>query len=298
VNSRFRGSTFITMLLLAAVVFLVYSLITQSQDTELVPLSDVATAIQDGEVSKIVITGNRILVMLNDGRQMRSAKEEGATVAEQLSTLGVTTEQLSAIDVEVVEAPDWSVMLNAGLMLLTVVLLFGGGYIFLRQFQGANNQAISFGKSRARLYNSDQPTVTFDDVAGVEEAKEELWEIVEFLKEPQKFIQLGARIPKGVLLVGAPGTGKTLLAKAVAGEAGGVLDKLAQDEPLFLRGGLVQTVEQHDRATFTQQRTEKGLIQTLASLLGPRGGAMYQPFGDVVADRPEPAFPGDGLVTS
>jgi cell division protease FtsH len=90
----------------------------------------------------------------------------------------------------------------------------------LRQAQGSNNQALSFGKSRARMFSGDQPTVTFEDVAGVEEAKEELQEVVEFLKEPEKFIALGARIPKGVLLIGHPGTGKTLLAKAVSGEAG------------------------------------------------------------------------------
>jgi cell division protease FtsH len=90
----------------------------------------------------------------------------------------------------------------------------------LRQAQGSNNQALSFGKSRARMFTGDQPTVTFEDVAGVKEAKEELYEVVEFLQEPEKFISLGARIPKGVLLVGAPGTGKTLMAKAVSGEAG------------------------------------------------------------------------------
>jgi cell division protease FtsH len=93
-------------------------------------------------------------------------------------------------------------------------------YFMLRQAQGSNNQALSFGKSRARMFTGDQPTVTFEDVAGAEEAKEDLKEIVEFLKEPEKFISLGARIPKGVLLVGSPGTGKTLLAKAVSGEAG------------------------------------------------------------------------------
>src|SRR5690554_2573071 len=90
----------------------------------------------------------------------------------------------------------------------------------LRQAQGTNNQALSFGKSRARMFTGDHPTVTFDDVAGADEAKEELKEIVEFLKEPEKFVNFGARIPKGVLLVGHPGTGKTLLAKAVSGEAG------------------------------------------------------------------------------
>jgi cell division protease FtsH len=93
-------------------------------------------------------------------------------------------------------------------------------FFIFRQAQGNNNAAISFGKSKARMFSGDHPTVTFDDVAGVEEAKEELQEVVEFLREPQKFIALGARIPKGVLLVGAPGTGKTLMAKAVSGEAG------------------------------------------------------------------------------
>ena len=103
---------------------------------------------------------------------------------------------------------------------LPLLLIAGFIYLMLRQAQGTNNQALSFGKSRARMFTGDQPTVTFDDVAGADEAKEELREIVEFLKEPEKFIQLGARIPKGVLLVGSPGTGKTLLAKAVSGEAG------------------------------------------------------------------------------
>jgi cell division protease FtsH len=220
VGSRFRGSTFITLLLLTAVVFLVYSLINQSQGPERVPLSRVATELQAGNVRGIVITGDRILIELKNGVALRSDKEQVATVAEQLQALGVSSEQLAQVEIEVMTAPDWATLLSTGGMILTVLVLFVGGYLFLRQFQGANNQAISFGKSRARLYTGDQPTVTFDDVAGVEEAKEELWEVVEFLKEPQKFIQLGARIPKGVLLVGAPGTGKTLLAKAVAGEAG------------------------------------------------------------------------------
>ena len=103
--------------------------------------------------------------------------------------------------------------------ILPFIILAGVFWFVFRQAQGSNNQALSFGKSRARMFSGDQPTVTFDDVAGVEEAKEELKEIVEFLREPEKFISLGARIPKGVLLVGAPGTGKTLMAKAVSGEA-------------------------------------------------------------------------------
>ena len=112
---------------------------------------------------------------------------------------------------------------NIAPLLLSVlpVLLLAGFFIFLmRQAQGAGNQAFSFGKSRARVFTGDKPTVTFEDVAGAEEAKQELQEVVEFLKEPQKFASLGARIPKGVLLVGPPGTGKTLMAKAISGEAG------------------------------------------------------------------------------
>src|SRR6266516_7325417 len=100
-------------------------------------------------------------------------------------------------------------------------ILIGGLLIFMmRQAQGTNNQALSFGKSRARMFLGNKPTVTFTDVAGVEEAKQELQEIVEFLKYPEKFVALGARIPKGLLLVGPPGTGKTLISRAVAGEAG------------------------------------------------------------------------------
>ena len=107
------------------------------------------------------------------------------------------------------------------LLFVLPVLFLAGFFIFLmRQAQGAGNQAFSFGKSRARVFTGDKPTVTFEDVAGADEAKQELQEVVEFLKEPQKFASLGARIPKGVLLVGPPGTGKTLMAKAISGEAG------------------------------------------------------------------------------
>jgi cell division protease FtsH len=111
-------------------------------------------------------------------------------------------------------------LLSMASYFLPFLILIGMLFFIFRQAQGNNNAAISFGKSRARMFSGDHPTVTFDDVAGVDESKEELQEVVEFLREPQKFISLGARIPKGVLLVGAPGTGKTLMAKAVSGEAG------------------------------------------------------------------------------
>jgi cell division protease FtsH len=116
--------------------------------------------------------------------------------------------------------PAWGGVLSAFTVVLPMLLLIGFFVFFMRQAQGSNNQALSFGKSRARMFTGDKPTVTFADVAGQEEAKQDLTEVVEFLKFPDKFAQLGARIPRGVLMVGPPGTGKTLLSRAVAGEAG------------------------------------------------------------------------------
>ncbi len=124
------------------------------------------------------------------------------------------------IRVTVTPAPAWGGLLSIFTILLPTLLLIAFFVFFMRQAQGSNNQAMSFGKSRARMFSGDKPTVTFADVAGQEEAKQDLTEIVEFLKFPDKFAALGARIPRGVLMVGPPGTGKTLLSRAVAGEAG------------------------------------------------------------------------------
>ncbi len=137
-------------------------------------------------------------------------------------SLGVTPEELASqnIKIEVKPPSQWAGIFSSLLYILPVIFMAGVLWFIFRQAQGSNNAAMAFGKSRARMFSGEHPTVTFEDVAGVEEPKQELQEVVEFLKEPQKFIQLGARIPKGVLLVGPPGTGKTLLAKAVSGEAG------------------------------------------------------------------------------
>ncbi|NLE44098.1 MAG: ATP-dependent zinc metalloprotease FtsH [Chloroflexi bacterium] len=202
-------------------VFLAYSFYSQrSQSVLEKPLTDVAALVNDGQVTSIRIEGDALRLELIDGSNVISYKGPESTAIEQLVALGVTQDALTSVKIENVHPPDWAALLSAGGSILLVIAMFVGGYLLLRQFQGANNQAISFGKSRARMYTGDQPSVTFDDVAGVEEAKSDLQEVVEFLMEPEKFVQLGARIPKGVLLVGAPGTGKTLLAKAVSGEAG------------------------------------------------------------------------------
>ena len=124
------------------------------------------------------------------------------------------------ITIEIKQPGPWVNILSFLGYILPFIIVGAAFFMFFRQAQGSNNAAMSFGKSRARMFSGDHPKVTFADVAGVDESKEELQEVVEFLKEPQKFIALGARIPKGVLLVGPPGGGKTLLAKAVSGEAG------------------------------------------------------------------------------
>ena len=220
-GSNSKGSPFIYLIILAAVAFLVYSFYSQrTQDVQDIKLSDVAAQVREGKIASVRVENDKLVVERADGSEVVSHKGHESTVTEQLLNLGVTEEQLASVDIEVVEPPDWMTLLSAGGSILLVVAMFVGGYIMLRQFQGANSRALSFGKSGARMYTGDQPSVTFEDVGGVREAKEGLLEVVEFLKEPEKFIQLGARIPKGVLLMGAPGTGKTLLAKAVSGEAG------------------------------------------------------------------------------
>ncbi|MBM4426594.1 MAG: ATP-dependent zinc metalloprotease FtsH [Chloroflexi bacterium] len=189
--------------------------------SEPLTISKVAHQVQNNSVSRIVVEGNDVIrVVASDGTETETRKEASTTLVDQLRSFGVTTEQLAKLEVEVSAPSVWGGLLSGALYLLPILFMGGLLWFIFRQAQGSNNAAMSFGKSRARMFSGEHPTVTFADVAGAEESKQELAEVVEFLKEPQKFIQLGARIPKGVLLVGPPGTGKTLLAKAVSGEAG------------------------------------------------------------------------------
>jgi cell division protease FtsH len=207
------------LIIIAIAVVIVLS--QQTGDTVDGSLTDVVEEVQAGNVTRIRREGESLVIEMKDGAKVKvSFTGDLADLDEYFLNRGVTKEQLAQVEIEDVKPTDWWAVLSGGGYVLVLVLILVGGYLLLRQFQGANNQALAFGKSRARMYTGDQPSITFDDVAGVDEAKEELEEVVEFLKEPEKFVQLGARIPKGVLLVGAPGTGKTLLAKAVSGEAG------------------------------------------------------------------------------
>ncbi len=220
-----RGrNTIIYILLGVAIVILVITQIQQRSSTnEALTISQLATDIKAGKVARIVENEDQLRVIYKGDSEIEriSHKETTATLVEQLKELGVTTEDLAAgIDIEIRPPSPWLNIMTILSYVMPFLILGGVFWFVFRQAQGSNNAALSFGKSRARMFTGDQPTVTFEDVAGVDESKEELREVVEFLREPEKFISLGARIPKGVLLVGPPGTGKTLLAKAVSGEAG------------------------------------------------------------------------------
>jgi cell division protease FtsH len=220
--TRNRSSIIYLLLFIAIIVMVVFQFQQQASSQESLTINEVAAEIQRGNVKRVIEDDNRLRVIFANGSEKTSHKEADATLVQQLKELGVATEALSSEDVKIEIKPPsaWLGIATALGYFVPFILLAGVFWFVFRQAQGSNNAALSFGKSRARMFTGDQPTVTFEDVAGVEEAKEELKEVVEFLREPEKFISLGARIPKGVLLVGPPGTGKTLLAKAVSGEAG------------------------------------------------------------------------------
>ena len=222
-RSGYWRNGLVYLLILTAIALLLWQVMGRANAPERIDVTQLGQLIKEGKVQQINTAEEKIEVTYTkNGKQVQAIafKEVGVGLFETLQGLGVSSDDLTSVKIEVVPPPDWLNILTALGTILPTLIIVGMIYFMLRQAQGTNNQALSFGKSRARMFTGDQPTVTFSDVAGVDEAKEELQEVVEFLKEPEKFISLGARIPKGVLLVGAPGTGKTLLAKAVSGEAG------------------------------------------------------------------------------
>jgi cell division protease FtsH len=224
VNSR-NQSYMIYLLLFIAIVAMVYFNVRQQPNAQgPLTINQLAQEIQDGKITRIVVKDDNSLTVVSTSAsgpiEQTARKEPETTLVSQLLAFGVTPEQLVKVAIEVNAPSPWAGIITLATYIVPFILIGALFWFIFRQAQGSNNAAMAFGKSKARMFSCEHPTVTFEDVAGIDESKEELKEVVEFLKEPQKFIQLGARIPKGVLLVGPPGTGKTLLAKAVSGEAG------------------------------------------------------------------------------
>lgn len=216
------------ILLPALIVFLIISGIMMifnapAQKVEDISLSMLVSEINEEKIKEIVVKGGSIEIELNDGVMQKASKEVESSLGETLANYGVDKEKLQKINVEIKRDSSFAVWMSVLLpFLLPILIIVGFLWFMMRQAQRGNSQALSFGMSKARMLDpkDKKKRTTFKDVAGAKEAKEELEEVVEFLKSPKKFVDMGAKIPKGVLLLGPPGTGKTLVAKAVAGEAG------------------------------------------------------------------------------
>ncbi|MEK7624311.1 MAG: ATP-dependent zinc metalloprotease FtsH [Patescibacteria group bacterium] len=216
----FAKNIFWAVTVLITISFL-FSLLTQSVKTpQLITLNDLSLKINAGEVGKIVVNENDLFIDLKNGEKLISKKESEAGFSETLRNLGVDTEALRQVSFEIKEASGLKFWI--GVLVPTLLPLLIIGFIFwlmFRQAKSGANQAFSFGRANVKVFAPFKDRITFENVAGLREAKQELTEVIDFLKNPKKYLEIGARIPRGILLLGLPGTGKTLIARATAGES-------------------------------------------------------------------------------
>ncbi len=218
-GQRNMKNSFVYLLVIMAVVAIFFSFLQSGYGPEERSISEVVEMASSERLSTVVVDGDDLTVTTRSGEVFTSRKEEGSSFLELLEEAGANT-GVNGVRVTVKGTSGFSGLFGIILSFLPIIFIGGLLLFMMRQAQGASSQTMNFGKSRARVFIGARPTVTFNDVAGEDEPKEELQEVVEFLRYPERFTALGARVPRGVLLVGPPGTGKTLLARAVAGEAG------------------------------------------------------------------------------
>src|SRR5438034_3243770 len=240
---------------------LLYAYRSQTPAITTVPISQAVQDVQAGKVKTVTEIATKATLELNDNTKEQTQLPDNSKddPLQQAVIAYNNANPTRQVDLKYEEQSATFSVIGSVLLSLLPVLLIGGFFFYMmRQAQGTNNQALSFGKSRARMFIGNKPTVTFEDVAGVDEAKQELTEVVEFLKYPEKFSTLGARIPRGVLLVGPPGTGKTMLARAVAGEAGVPFFSISGSEfvEMFVGVGASRVRDMFDQA----KRNSPGIV--------------------------------------
>ncbi|KKS82525.1 MAG: ATP-dependent zinc metalloprotease FtsH [Candidatus Wolfebacteria bacterium GW2011_GWC1_43_10] len=211
---------FVAILLFVSILLLFSALSVPQEEVGKITLSELATKINENQISQIVVEGEIVKVTFVDGQKGQTKKEAESSLSQTLNNFGVDSTKLSQIPTEIKDESSlkfWAVALLPTLIPIIIIGLFF--WLTFRQARSGASQVFNFGKSNIKLFTPFKDRITFTDVAGLKEAKQELLEVVDFLRNPKKYLELGARIPRGVLLLGLPGTGKTLMARAVAGEA-------------------------------------------------------------------------------